>query len=59
MLWGFGWLWSKLHTFIYVKDGEIFAYTRFLEEKFEMAFLGRVITSQEAHGTGLGIEMIN
>ena len=44
----------------YVRDGKIFAYTRLLPpgEKFEMASLGRVITSQEARGTGLGKEMI-
>ena len=44
----------------YAKDGKLFAYTRLLPpgEKFEMASLGRVITSQEARGTGLGKEMI-
>ena len=44
----------------YVKDEKIFAYTRLLPpgEKFEMASLGRVITSQEVRGTGLGKEMI-
>ena len=44
----------------YVQDRKIFAYTRLLPpgEKFEMASLGRVITSQEARGTGLGKEMI-
>lgn len=44
----------------YAKDGKIFAYTRLLPpgEKFEMASLGRVITSQETRGTGLGKEMI-
>lgn len=44
----------------YVRDEKIFAYTRLLPpgEKFEMASLGRVITSQEVRGTGLGKEMI-
>ena len=44
----------------YVRDGKIFAYTRLLPpgEKFEMASLGRVITSQEVRGTGLGKEMV-
>lgn len=44
----------------YVKDEKIFAYTRLLPpgEKFETASLGRVITSQEVRGTGLGKEMI-
>ena len=44
----------------YVKNGKLFAYSRILPpgEKFEMASIGRVITSQEMRGTGLGKEMI-
>ncbi len=44
----------------YVKNGEIFAYSRLLPpgEKFDMASIGRVITSPEIRGTGLGKEMI-
>jgi len=44
----------------YVENGKLCAYSRILPpgEKFEMASIGRVITSQEMRGTGLGKEMI-
>lgn len=44
----------------YVKNGKLCAYARILPpgEKFTMASIGRVITSQEMRGTGLGKDMI-
>ncbi len=44
----------------YVENGKLCAYSRILPpgEKFEMVSIGRVITSQEMRGTGLGKEMI-